>query len=224
MAMLVDVYRFPDVTARQQVMARRAAWRDLISERRRKAHDLVRVVKEWPAVLCGYRALADAASRSLFKDILTYRLLTPHFSSIANNKALYNELRDSLERSIERDEPPDIIRHVDPQLSAWKMIYEGHTLKLTSDRYVAWFFRSSQYYFRRDFVFVGPEAGDVILDCGSFLGESALKFLVDSGPSGLIYGFDPLPSHVLIARENSRQNGFEGKSLFCCRRLQRQQR
>jgi FkbM family methyltransferase len=55
-----------------------------------------------------------------------------------------------------------------------------------------------------------------VLDCGCFLGETAVQFAVDTAPSGRVFAFDPSPQHIEMARENAALNGLEGRVSFTC--------
>jgi len=80
-----------------------------------------------------------------------------------------------------------------------------------------WTLVSQQYYFRRGGVYVGPSPGDTILDCGSCLGDTAVKFAAHAGPAGRVYSFDPFPPHASIARDVVARNGLEDRiKVFCC--------
>jgi FkbM family methyltransferase len=74
--------------------------------------------------------------------------------------------------------------------------------------------QSDQYYLQRKGIFVGPQKGDVILDCGSHVGDISLRFAVDVGPNGKVFGFDPDPHHVAICRENAARNQLDTRMFF----------
>jgi FkbM family methyltransferase len=68
-----------------------------------------------------------------------------------------------------------------------------------------------QYYLERPGVRVRPEAGDVVIDAGAFVGETAVAFAADVGPEGRVFAFDPLPDHLAAIEHNARQNGFQDR-------------
>src|SRR5262249_54043413 len=64
---------------------------------------------------------------------------------------------------------------------------------------------------RRGGVTVAPEPGDVVVDAGAYLGETAIRFALDAGPEGRVLAFDPSPAHARLARENVRRNGLKDR-------------
>lgn len=52
-----------------------------------------------------------------------------------------------------------------------------------------------QYLVRRGGVDVSPLSGDIVLDCGSCIGEMSLVFAALVGESGEVHTFDPIPLH-----------------------------
>jgi FkbM family methyltransferase len=52
-----------------------------------------------------------------------------------------------------------------------------------------------QYFIKRDYVNFIPEEGDVVIDCGACLGDTAMLFLGCVGKKGQVHTFDPVPLH-----------------------------
>jgi FkbM family methyltransferase len=71
--------------------------------------------------------------------------------------------------------------------------------------------RHRQYYFDRDGVRIGPEAGDWIIDGGACFGDTAVFFAHSAGPQGRVFAFEPLPGHIDIIARNIDQNGLEDR-------------
>jgi FkbM family methyltransferase len=63
-----------------------------------------------------------------------------------------------------------------------------------------------QYFFLRDGVAIQPEYGDIALDLGACLGDTALAYAIVCGEEGQTYSFDPLPVHKIIFNENMKKN------------------
>jgi FkbM family methyltransferase len=63
-----------------------------------------------------------------------------------------------------------------------------------------------QYFFLRNGIAIQPEYGDIVLDLGACLGDTALAFAIAVGEKGQTYSFDPLPRHKIIFKENMRKN------------------
>lgn len=57
---------------------------------------------------------------------------------------------------------------------------------------------------------VGVKQGDIVIDAGGFVGDTALYFALKCGPSGKVYSFEPIPRIVKIAKKNIEINNFIG--------------
>ena len=79
-----------------------------------------------------------------------------------------------------------------------------------------WTAVSDQDYLRRSGAYCGPSPGDVVLDCGSCVGDTAVKFAAHVGASGRAYSFDPFPPHVALAREVTARNLLSDRVTFYC--------
>lgn len=71
------------------------------------------------------------------------------------------------------------------------------SLKLVVNREFVFMLNSyRQYLVRRGGVDVAPLPGDIVLDCGSCIGDMSLIFAALVGDSGEVHTFDPIPLHV----------------------------
>ncbi|MCD6569129.1 MAG: FkbM family methyltransferase [Deltaproteobacteria bacterium] len=53
---------------------------------------------------------------------------------------------------------------------------------------------------------VEPVSGDIVIDGGSFYGETALWFSKHVGDNGKVYAFEPLPENISILKDNIERN------------------
>ena len=115
----------------------------------------------------------------------------------------YEALKDPLQNSLNES------------LRLWSVGYKDRSLKVITSKYgLYWMLHSDQYYLSRDGIFVGPQTGDVVFDCGCHVGDVSLRFAVDVGVNGQVFGFDPDPQHIAISRENALRNGLAEKMTF----------
>lgn len=61
-------------------------------------------------------------------------------------------------------------------------------------------------YFYRGGRLIGPQAGDIVIDGGGCLGDTAVLFALAVGVAGKVFSFDPLPAHQRAIRHNAAQN------------------
>lgn len=190
--------------------------RALFRGARGKAGMLVRILRRLPAVTRAYRALGNDESKAVFRDLLRYRLLGPYYTRIANNRELHEAVERILAEDIPCDLPPEPMQ--DPlgqDIKVWTVRYEGESIAFYGSKPSVYSVREGQqYYYEARAARVMPEEGDTLLDCGAYLGEMTMRFAVDVGAHGNVVGFDPFPSHVAIAAETARRNGFEGRVRF----------
>jgi FkbM family methyltransferase len=175
-------------------------------------------VGEWPEIIAGHNAFEDSESRALFRALFMYRFASPRWSAVTRNR----EMADALDAFMMSEEEPSSFSEsphmLGERVGLWPANYNGIACRVATTRYgLYWTVVSDQYYFRRGGVYVGPERGDVVIDCGACLGDTAVKFAAHVGLSGHVYSFDPLPLHARIARGVARLNGLEGAiSAYCC--------
>ncbi|CAN5507047.1 hypothetical protein BH10BAC1_BH10BAC1_07690 [soil metagenome] len=58
------------------------------------------------------------------------------------------------------------------------------------------------------------KTGDLIIDIGANIGQTAMTFAKLGGENSMIYGFEPDPVNFLIAKENLKQNKFKNIHYF----------
>lgn len=63
-----------------------------------------------------------------------------------------------------------------------------------------------QYVPVREGIALGPRPTDVVLDCGSCIGEFAALFAAVVGPTGAVHLFDPVPLHLRFCRHQAALN------------------
>ena len=206
MVMLVDRFRYPPEHP-MHARARRSMLGDLFDGGGAKLRAIGGLVGARREIARAYRAFEDAPSRAVFRDLLVYRHLTPHLSKLANDRRRFAELEAFMAETIEPEGSGGGVEILGEPLAVWPARYAGVPVRILTSKYgLYWTVCSQQYYFRRGAISVAPEAGDVILDCGAMLGDTAIKLAVHAGETGRVYSFDPSPVHVRLARRNVARN------------------
>jgi len=67
-----------------------------------------------------------------------------------------------------------------------------------------------QYFIKRSSINTIPSNGDVIFDCGSCIGDTALLFAICVGKEGHVHTFDPVPLHNKYIKLQSKINNHLG--------------
>jgi FkbM family methyltransferase len=154
----------------------------------------------WPQVMEAAARLADPASRELMYRLILYRILGHGHVRLTLNTPAYWDLRRAVEQQVvERDVARswhvalDRIRYAGLDYLG----YSGAMLVLL------WL---GQYRFERDGVRIAPEPGDVVLDAGSYVGDTALVFARDVGPAGHVYAFEFVAENVALLEANLATN------------------
>ena len=64
----------------------------------------------------------------------------------------------------------------------------------------------NQYFYTDGDLSISPCDGDIVLDCGACLGDTAIVFGNSVGEQGHVYSFDPVLDHLDILDHNIMQN------------------
>jgi FkbM family methyltransferase len=205
--MYVDRFRFARSTT-----APRPLLRDLAGRGRR----IPRLLSQTGQILRAYRAFVDPQSRLIFRDLLVYRYASPQLTKLANDQLKFEQLESRMAANIEfRPLQETITNSLGEPLCVWFIRYNGVDLEVITSKYgLYWMLDSDQYYLQRNDTLVAPRTGDVVLDCGSHVGDISLRFAIDVGQDGQVFGFDPDPKHVAISRDNALQNRLSSRMHF----------
>lgn len=214
--MYVDRYRFAQEPEHLAELEDRSAIRALLRRPRVKAGIAAHYIVHAPAILRAYRTLGNKESRGTFLDILKFRLLGPPYSRLVRNEPMYRAIEEVMAGDFPNSDPPyEMGDLLGQKVKLWNVSYGGRPLEVVTIKYgLYWLLHSDQYYYRSGDAEVRPEPGDVMLDGGAFLGEMTMRFAIDVGPDGRVYGFDPFPRHAQLATLNARHNGLGDRIRF----------
>lgn len=167
------------------------------------------------AIFNAYLLLNDAGSKSLYKDLLIYRLAGHlHYripSAIHRNEARYSQY---LEIAIPYKSIFPI-SGVCGELVHYDFEWEG-------ERYVidcianglGTTLAHGQYFFSRNNIKIAPSKGDHVIDGGACLGDTALTFSNAVGATGKVYSFDPVEDNLLVCFENEPGFFYRNVTIF----------
>jgi hypothetical protein len=150
-----------------------------------------------------YDRLADARSRDLLLEILAFRALGPEHVKLPATDRDYWTGFEIAKSWIEKENG----RYGDYDLSSFLIPTRQGTVSLSCWLgSIVYTFLMNQYFFARDGVIIQPERGDIMLDLGACLGDTALAFAIAGDTDGHIYSFDPLPDHkVFFCRKHGKK-------------------
>ena len=159
-----------------------------------------------------WERLADQPSRDLLTSLIRYRLAGHLHVRIASGRL---SLNDAMAR-IPQGTPSECqAAGMFGNLLTYDVDWNGvhYTVDGVKGALVATLV-NQQYFFERDGVRIAPEPGDVVVDAGSFTGDTAVIFSKAVGPAGRVFAFDPLQAHVDICTYNFARPGFENVTMF----------
>jgi FkbM family methyltransferase len=213
--MFVDTYRFS--RGPQRIATLRRSTLSSLAAAVLHPGDARLYFSDWREFMAGYAAFEDAESRRIFRALLAYRAC-PHLSSVTRNKPLSDALNAFMRADYPQTPLTETISILGEPVTRYRVRYNDLPFEIATIKYgLYWTLVSQQYYFCRDGVCVGPLPGDTILDCGSCLGDTAVKFAAHGGPNGRVYSFDPFPAHVAIGRDVVARNALQDRiKVFCC--------
>jgi FkbM family methyltransferase len=67
-------------------------------------------------------------------------------------------------------------------------------------------FIQRQYTYQSEDIKIKPEPNDIVLDCGAFIGETAMFFAHETGPNGKVYSFEFEKGNIEIFNKNMSLN------------------
>jgi len=165
------------------------------------------LIRNNDALFRSYKLLQDNESKSLFIDLLRYRLSGHKHVRLPTNTPAYWE-QDK--RSIEMPWTPSALHIkniVGGDLQHREFEFEGRLIKLDGGSgSVLWPFFLKQYFYERDGTRIRPEKGDHVIDAGSCLGDTSLAFGCAVGSEGWVYLFEVLDAHLKTSAYNISQN------------------
>lgn len=187
-----DAHRFgPDGAARFEVVPHREYLKFVVVHH-------ARLFETW-------QRLADARSRALFEQLLLYRMAGHlHVRLDANGP----------ERAAAWKRAPTLAIgpaafHTEGRNPLQRFAVPFRGVPITVDlsaRAVSASFIEAHYFYERDGVVIAPQPGDVALDLGACLGDTALAFAAAVGPSGRVFTFEFVPDHLAVLHSNLALN------------------
>ena len=137
-----------------------------------------------------YHVLEDDISRNFLREVLLFRMVGPLKFQLSTQtpqiKKLYEKLLKNAVPNISRTQSN--IPHIG-RLSFYD--YKNESLKiLTHDQFFFHMLVLGQYHLQTKDTLITVEKGDVVLDCGSEVGDSSLMFAYRAGESGFVYCFE----------------------------------
>ena len=147
-----------------------------------------------------YNLLADDHSKTLFLELIRYRLAGHKHVRLSTNNDLYHQRKAAIAAT-----PYELTQHGGYTLRHYTLPFREQTL--TFDGLACdWPFYHPQYFLERGAVRIQPDSSDCVIDAGCCLGETTLAFAAAAGLSGQVHAFDILPQHLQILHHNVAAN------------------
>ncbi|MBP0600717.1 FkbM family methyltransferase [Herbaspirillum sp. LeCh32-8] len=151
-----------------------------------------------------YALLEDDESKRLFMSLITFRLtgflghrIPVPFATDKAGLEHYRSIEHHTESTLPLTGMLGKLRHYDFE-------FDGDRYRADCLGFEYYLFRR-QYFYERDGVRVLPEKGDVVIDGGACLGDTALVFSNAVGATGKVYAFDPVAEHLKMLELNIAQ-------------------
>lgn len=159
--------------------------------------------------------LADDASRALFINLIRYRLsgqahvrIDSHLPALAGEEARFKALFSGEPSKLATSGQFGHLFHYDQEWNGVRYTVDG------IQNCLLWPLVYGQYFFERNGVRIQAEPGDYVIDGGACTGDTAIIFSRAVGPSGHVYAFEPVASHVDVCAYNFSRPQFENVTLL----------
>ena len=159
-----------------------------------------------------WERLADQASRDLLVSLIRYRLAGHLHVRLPGGRL---SLLDAMARIPAAGPSTYAAAGMFGGLVRYDVEWNGIRLEVDSVRgALVSTLINGQYFFERGGVRIAPEPNDVVIDGGSFTGDTSIIFAKVVGRNGRVFAFDPLQAHVDICRHNFARPGYENVSVI----------
>ncbi|MGI9462202.1 MAG: FkbM family methyltransferase [Alphaproteobacteria bacterium] len=162
--------------------------------------------------------LADKESKNLYKELLVYRLLGPRYAKLSiNNETYWHKRQQALQYKLQdydKNTTPASLNNPLETFYYFTLPLGDKKTKIINPLFT--FFTSffiKQYFFQRQTISITVEPNDVILDFGSFLGESAIAFSHATHHQCQIYCFECEPYNLEVFYKNLANNPDSKKNI-----------
>jgi FkbM family methyltransferase len=165
------------------------------------------VLREQAALYDTFTHLEDPRSKSLFIEILLYRLLGHLHTKLPANNEDYWLAFDTMTRIPRTASSLSCDGMFGPLSHFEDVSFDGYPLSLDClDLDILSTFLLKQYHFDNGLVRIQPEEGDYVIDGGACFGDTGLTFATRIGASGRVFLFELLQTHIDVIRHNVAQN------------------
>lgn len=138
-----------------------------------------------------YNLLEDGYSRSLLIEILKFRILGPRHVRLPLNTQEYWEIRENIDKNYLTEKETIKLKSWPYYLNRYKLERQNGFIELHFNALgIAEIFILEHYAYTGGGRNVQAQPGDIVIDCGGFLGETALYFADKVGSDGKVFCFE----------------------------------
>lgn len=156
-----------------------------------------------------YGKMSDWDSKVLLLTVLAYRCIGWRYVKMPLDTQAFWSCMAYLDGE-EKDGAPlpeAFQQHVPYPMKLFDLSGDSNEFKIYSNAFGVFNeFVYSQYILRARSGVIGPQKGDVVMDCGACYGGTSLKFAEAVGEDGLVVAYEFLPSNVAVFNENMKLN------------------
>lgn len=168
--------------------------------------------RNYERLYLAYSHLDNEVSKRLFLFLIAYRLgghlsvrLPVPFATKTTEYEAYKRLEIAQPSIIELNGMFGKLNHYDFKFREHRYTIDGVGLEY-------YLFRR-QYFYSSDGITIGAEHGDIVIDGGAWLGDTALVFSNAVGVNGKVYAFEPVADHLAVLKYNVSQ--FPIENVIC---------
>lgn len=151
-----------------------------------------------------YNLLSDTSSKSLYVELIAYRILGYRNVKLSVNNAFYWDCIEKAKSLIVKN---NFFKAGDKNIPLFDLKKIGVDIKLYFvSTGIAIDFLLEQYTYKNKEINIGVKKGDVVIDAGGGWGDTALCFANKVGIDGKVYTFEFISSQIKILNKNIELN------------------
>ena len=157
-----------------------------------------------------YDNLSDKESKILLINLCIYHILGPNNVKL---KVFEDRMLQHLRETLDYSDSDDALLICYPnkkfklKIIKYDLIKINYPIKLYgTPRWIVTQYIHRQYTYQTKTIIIKPEQNDIVLDCGAFIGNTALFFANEIGPNGKVYCFEFVKDNIDIFKKNISLN------------------
>lgn len=181
----------------------------------RHARNMDWFTRNYEAIFRTYARLVDQTSRDIFVDVLRFKLSGHLHVRLRNNIQMFAPQVKQFQEAFAGAPSQANVTGMFGNLVCYDGQWNGARYQVdTLEDALLYTLVYGQYFLARDGITIRPEPGDHVIDGGSCTGDTIAVFREAVGPSGHVYGFDPVRVHLDVCKMNTARMGYENTTVL----------